>query len=73
MDFNLTEKTTKKLKALRIAQGLSQSQLAEKCNCSRSLISQIENRNDEDLTVNQLHRYVTGLGGDLNFKFVKAE
>ena len=56
------------LRELRLEQGLTQKQLAQKCETSKFSISRIEN-NASDIRLSTLMRIIQdGLGGFLNFK-----
>lgn len=52
---------SKYLFSLRCGQGLTQTQLAEKINCSQGTISKIENSYDKDITIKDLLEYGNAL------------
>lgn len=50
------------IKKIREARGLSQQDLATRMNISQSRISQVENRDDEDLMLGTLRAFADALG-----------
>src|ERR1700726_538855 len=52
----------KRLFVLRSAQGLSQSDIAEKMGCTQSRISKLESGSDADLRLGDLQTYADALG-----------
>lgn len=62
------EKTAvvRKLFALRCACRVSQQEIAEKLNCSQSVVSKLENGTDDGLTLGKLKAYASALGLDVS-------
>lgn len=62
-----------KLKSVRIAKGLSQSEVAESIGGHQSNISRFENPEYEGRTINSIRTYANGIGCRVDFDIVVEE
>jgi DNA-binding Xre family transcriptional regulator len=60
-----------RLRALRLAKGISLSELADRTGISRGNIARMESR--KNATLNSLQRYAEGLGCELRINVVSAQ
>jgi DNA-binding XRE family transcriptional regulator len=60
----------RRLYALRIRAGLTQSQLAERVGTTASVISRLENADYEGHSLSMLRRVANALGKDIDVRFV---
>ncbi|KWZ54948.1 MULTISPECIES: helix-turn-helix transcriptional regulator [unclassified Burkholderia] len=54
----------KRMKEVRISQGISQEKLAELCNLHRTYVSSVE-RGERNITVDNMERLAVALGVDI--------
>jgi transcriptional regulator with XRE-family HTH domain len=63
----------KRLLALRVARGVSQSDVAKKMGCTQSRISKLENGIDDDIRLGDLHKYLDALDHDMSLFVCKKD
>ena len=61
-EYIKARKVVKRLKILRVTQGLSQQEIADKMDCNVVFVNRIEEGRDGDLRVSDLKRYLDALG-----------